>query len=217
MTALPCPTCGADSSFKSGAPYSVCRSCKSLLIRGDASLEALGRVAVVPDDFSPLQIGTSGEFEHVAFRVVGRLRKEWDEGSWNEWCVLFDDQRFGWLAEAQGDLVMSFAVPGTELAGGPVAAREGRATPGSVWHFHGEDFTVTDVKSVRLQGAEGELAEFFSLGEAVLCVDLRGPGLAFATAELRRGSAHVYLGRFVEFAECRFALLRRLPGWSDVV
>ncbi len=115
MTSFQCPTCGAEGRFGGGAPYAVCRFCRSLLLRTDTSLQSVGRVAAVPDDFSPLQLGVSGQFDGHPFNVVGRIRKVWEQGSWNEWCVMFDAQRFGWLAEAQGDLVMTFERPAGSL------------------------------------------------------------------------------------------------------
>jgi hypothetical protein len=192
----------------------VCRFCKSLLVRTDLKVESIGQVALVPDDFSPLQLGVTGAFEGHRFRLVGRLRKVWSEGSWNEWCVLFDDQRFGWLAEAQGDLVMTFLQPAAAAQGVPAAAAAARAEPGTMWRIGGSGFNVSDVKQVSVGGAEGELSDVFAVGEPVLSIDLRGSGLAFATLEYRRDAVQAYAGRFVEFDECRFANLRQLAGWG---
>jgi hypothetical protein len=214
MTAFQCPTCGAEGRFESGAPYAVCRFCRSLLLRTDVTLQSVGRVAAVADDFSPLQLGVGGRFDQRAFIVVGRIRKVWDEGSWNEWCVMFDTQRFGWLAEAQGDLVMTFEQPRGALQDAPEAAQAARVEPGSVWHIGGRSFTVSDVKRVTCQGAEGELSGISSIEGAVLSIDLRGAGLEFATVEFRGSEVTPYVGRFVEFADCRFSNLRQIAGWT---
>jgi len=186
------------------------------LVRTDVSVDSVGRVAAVPDDFSPLQLGVTGVFDRRPFTVVGRLRKAWDEGSWNEWCVLFDGPQFGWLGEAQGDWVMTFEQPASALDDIPGAAEAAGAGPGNRWRLGGRDFQVSDVKQVTCAAAEGELAAVFAIGEAVLCVDLRGSGrgsgLAFATVEFHAQRRHVYVGRYVEFSECRFANLRPLDG-----
>ena len=215
MTSSHCPTCGAECTFRSGAPYLVCRFCKSLLVRGDMSAESIGQVAAVPDDFSPLQLGVTGQFDRRKFSVVGRIRKVWEEGSWNEWCVLFEDQRYGWLAEAQGDLVMTFLSANSAIEGGmPSSDEAANVEPGTSWRLNGRSFAVTDVKQVSCQGAEGEFEDAFAPGERALCVDLQGPGIEFATLEFRRASVRAYLGRFVEFADCHFQNLRQLAGWS---
>jgi hypothetical protein len=213
MTTVHCPTCGAECLLRGGAPYAVCRYCKSLLVRSDVSLESVGRVAAVPDDFSPLQLGVTGQFGGRPFTVVGRLRKVWEEGSWNEWCVLFEDQRFGWLGEAQGDWVMTFEAAAA-AQGLPAADQAARVDPGTRWRLDGRAFTVTDVKQVSCEGAEGELAEIYRPGEQALCIDLQGSDRGFATVEFRAAAVKAYLGRFVEFDECRFENLRQLDGWG---
>jgi hypothetical protein len=65
-------------------------------------------MAALPPDLSPLQIGTHGEFDGLAFTLLGRVRFAYDEGSWNEWFALFSDNRYGWVAEAQGFFMVSF-------------------------------------------------------------------------------------------------------------
>ena len=212
MTAqnLSCPSCGAPVPFVSAAPYAVCSHCRSLLVRRDARIEDLGRVAAVPDDFSPFQLGTAGRFDGHAFALVGRIRKSWDEGSWNEWCAAFDDQRFGWLAEAQGDLVMCFAQG--EAAAVPAGLRE--LPVGGSWRIGKDGYEVTDVKQVTVAGAEGELARGGLDSGPQTSMDLRGPGLAFATWEIGSDRAQLYVGRFVEFDDCAFTRLRTMDGWS---
>ena len=46
-------------------------------------------MAALPPDLSPFQIGTRGEWKGRGFEIVGRLRVEWEQGSWNEWCILY--------------------------------------------------------------------------------------------------------------------------------
>src|SRR5579864_8545037 len=143
-----CPSCGAPVQFRSAAPYAVCPYCRSLLVRRDASLESIGRVAEVPDDLSPLQLHAAGVFEKKHFTLVGRIRKTWDQGSWSEWCANFDQPEFGWLAEAQGDLVMTFEQPLQELAGVQSPQMLMAAPPGSSVTIGGQPFTISDVKLV---------------------------------------------------------------------
>lgn len=214
MSSRPCPACGASVAFRSAAPYAVCSYCQSLLVRRDASLEAIGKVAEVPDDFSPLQLNVSGLFEGRRFTLIGRIRKAWEQGSWSEWCALFDDQRTGWLAEAQGDLVMTFERPLELLSPRSSAAQLRAAGPGNTWRIDGHSFSVSDVKSVTCVGAQGELTSAPRPGTALQSMDLHGPGLEFATLEIDGDSIYLFSGRYVEFAECRFTGLRALDGWA---
>jgi hypothetical protein len=187
-----------------------------LLVRRDASLESIGRMAEVPDDFSPLQLNVSGTFEGARFTLIGRLRKSWSQGSWSEWCAQFDDQRLGWLAEAQGELVMTFERPASAIAPAQTIASLKKATPGTSYAVDKHRFTVTDVKSVVSLGAEGELASAPPpvQGVSMKSIDMRGPGLEFGTVEVDDKKISVFVGRYVEFAECRFSGLRALDGWK---
>jgi hypothetical protein len=191
----------------------VCPYCRSLLVRRDASLESIGRVAEVPDDLSPLQLRTAGVYEKRPFTLIGRIRKTWDEGSWSEWCANFDQPDFGWLAEAQGDLVMTFEHPLQEL--GSVHSPQAllQAASGTAVNIHGEPFQISDIKTVTVTAAEGELTSAALSGTQMTSIDLRGPGVKFATIEIASKQTRLFVGRFVEFDECRFSNLRTLEGW----
>jgi hypothetical protein len=214
MGSATCPSCGAPVPFRSAAPYAVCAHCRSLLVRRDAALEAIGRVAQVPQDLSPLQLHTCGVFERRAFSLVGRIRKTWEQGSWSEWCANFDQPPFGWLAEAQGDWVMTFERPLQQL--GPAAGANllQRSVPGAAFMIAGQPFTVSDVKPVSVTAAEGELSSAAITGMTMSSIDLRGPGMQFATIEIAQSQTRLFVGRFVEFDECQFSNLRTLEGWG---
>ena len=88
---LSCTACGAEVLFKSRSSiFSVC----------SLNIESLGKMTEMPQDMSPLQIGSTGVFEGSKFEVVGRQRIGWESGSWNEWYLHFDSGKDGWLADA---------------------------------------------------------------------------------------------------------------------
>jgi hypothetical protein len=202
--------------FRSAAPFTVCAHCQSLLVRRDITLESLGRVAQVPEDVSPLQLQTSGRYEQRRFTLIGRLRKAWEEGSWSEWCALFDDQQLGWLAEAQGDLMMLFERPLNTLAVAPTPDVLQQLGPGGVLTIAGNRFTVTDKKRVTCIGAEGELGAGRPPGPSakMVSIDLKGPGLELATLEAVGGHVSLFVGHYVDFEQCDFTGLRTLEGWA---
>jgi hypothetical protein len=213
VSSFSCPACGGPVEFRSAAPFTVCSHCQSLLVRRDADVESVGRVAAVPDDLSPLQLRTTGVFEGRHFTLIGRVRKAWDEGSWSEWCASFDGGSLGWLAENQGDLVMTFERPRQALASATAPQALAAAGPGTDVRIDGRSFIVSDIKQVRCVGAEGELTES-ALSPVATSIDLHGPGVEFATVEVAGSEVRVFTGRFVEFSECRFAGLRALGDWS---
>lgn len=185
-----------------------------MLLRRDAKLESIGRVAEVPDDISPLQLDVAGIFDGRRFKLIGRARKVWEQGSWSEWCALFSDERFGWLSEAQGELVMTFEQPRDSLTPRVTPRTLRDASPGDAFVVDNRRFQVSDVKEVEWLGAEGELLSAPKPGARMTSVDLRGHGLEFATLEANGDEVSVFAGRYVEFSECRFQGLRRLDGWS---
>ncbi len=104
-----CPSCAAEVVFQSSlSVYAVCKYCNSMIVRRDVDVESIGTMAALPDDMSPLQIGTGGFYNDLRFTIIGRMKIGWDDGVWNEWFLYTDDGRRGWLAEAQGSYGISF-------------------------------------------------------------------------------------------------------------
>ena len=112
MKTAHCPSCGAPVAFRSASSlYAVCEFCRSTLLRDGEALKNLGRMAELMDDPSRIQLGTEGSFRGTHFAVIGRIQLKYDAGLWNEWHLLFDDGRSGWLSEAGGEYVVSSLVP----------------------------------------------------------------------------------------------------------
>ena len=104
-----CPSCGAPVVFKSASSIlAVCDYCQSTLVRHDQALEDIGKMAALVEDRSPLQMGAEGSYKEVHFALIGRIQIRYSQGYWNEWHLLFDDMRTGWLSEAGGEYVLTF-------------------------------------------------------------------------------------------------------------
>lgn len=181
-----------------------------MVVLRDANVESIGEMAELPPDLSPFQRGTTGEWDGSGFQIVGRVRVEWDEGSWNEWCLSCDATRTAWLAEAQGLLMISFAVdPGV------VFAKDlSQYNPGDVYEFAGRNWTVTDVKEARCIAGEGELPFAIAPGEKRTGIDFSDGNGGFASVEFSEEGVDVYVGSYAEFDALKFANLRPVPGWD---
>ena len=108
-----CPSCGAPVHAHSATAVTlVCGFCHSLLVRQGAGIIDSGRDSALLEDFSPLQIGTSGTFANRPFAIIGRLQAKYDAGMWNEWYVQFEDGANGWLSESGDQYV--FTLPAAE-------------------------------------------------------------------------------------------------------
>jgi len=211
---LDCPQCGAPVNFQSAiAVFAVCAQCGSMVVLRGAEVELMGVMAALPPDLSPFQIGTRGEWKGRGFEIVGRIRVEWEEGSWNEWCILYDAKTTGWLAEAQGLLTISFATEVKEQLPADqsfFAANLKVTINDSVW-------VVEGVKTVTCRAAEGELPFVMPPQTKRVGVDLFDAKGGFASVELSEDDPEVYLGEYATFETLKLTNLRPVPGWSGDV
>ena len=210
--AYDCPNCGAAVPFPSAiVVFAVCGFCRSNVIRRDADavLEHLGRQAQLPPDLSPIRIGTCGVYTCHRFTVTGRIRVGYEQGSWNEWLIDFGENRWGWIAEAQGFYAASF-----EIAA-PLDLPEASAlTLGAILRIGEVDYSVRDIKSTQILGSEGALPMVAVPGRTAVSIDLGAPNRQFANVEFSADGVRVFIGHSLTFAELEFTDLRLLPGWT---
>lgn len=211
MINFPCPSCGAEVKFRSKVSvFGVCAYCRATLVRNDLNFETLGKMAELMPDMSPLQLGTGGVYNKKVFEIIGRVKISWSDGNWNEWYVAFDDGTFGWLAEAQGNYMVSFDISST--ANFPPKEK---LVSGQEYNIvGGKKFEIEDIKDAVLSGSEGELPFKAIYGEKTCCVDLIGDKGEFASLSYSGEGKFAYLGKYVPVEELKFSNLRSLDGWS---
>ncbi len=233
MKTFPCPACGASIVFHSPVSiHAVCASCRSTVVRRDVNVEAIGSMAELPEDMSPLQIGSQGAFGNTPFTVVGRAKMAWEHGVWNEWFLWCEDGRRGWLAEAQGFFALSFeldepwpadiersvtSLKKTIETKKLLARNQGSlsAMPiGTVYRFSGAGFQLVDAKFSRCVGSEGELPIAATSGRAAIALDFIGPGRGFAGVEFTYDGPRVFLGEYVDWDQMNIERARELEGWT---
>ena len=221
MNTIACPTCGAPVSFRSAASVmAVCDYCKSTLVKDAESVRNIGRMSDVLEDYSPIQINTSGSFEGVGFTVVGRIQLRYPAGFWNEWYVLDDRGDGAWLSDASGLYTFTRAV---DPAAWPMAAMPtfeqirpaapldlGQAPDGSRLVF-----LVGDVRTAQCTGGQGELPFTVGAGYTSRVADFHR-GDEFLTLDYSDGTAPiVYRGRSVTLASLNAQLLRDTETIKD--
>lgn len=189
-----CPSCGAAVRYQSAASaLAVCSYCRATLARDGDTLKNLGRMAeLVPDD-SPVQIGTQGRWGGVAFSVLGRLQLRYDAGFWNEWHILFDDGRFGWMSESGGQWTVTLPHPSR-----PEFPPFEVIRPGARVQIAGKVFEVSNKEEAVCLSGEGELPFVVGAGYIAPVIDLRGPDRAFASIDYSSDPATVYVGESVD-------------------
>jgi len=211
-----CPNCGAAVRFRSvDLPVKVCDYCRSSLTRSGDVLQAMGKIAEVPEDVSPLQIGVRGMDNGVGFELIGRVRWRWADGGWNEWLALFDDGSTAWIGEAMGRYMLTRQVDQGETL--TTVARQLRddmdITLGAESTIDWVKYVVTDVKEASCVGGDGELPFSTPSGLTMKSVDLMAPDGQCASIQKERGEVLVYAGRYVTLRDLQATGLRAFDGW----
>lgn len=211
-----CPNCGAPIEFRSAdLPVKVCGYCHSSVLRTGGNLEAMGKVADVPDDVSPLQLGVHGRVGARSFELIGRVRWRYADGAWNEWLAYFDDGSTGWLGESMGRYMLLRQVDLSHVVSDVVSrlqAGQG-VVPGTEAVIDNVHYWASDVKGVSCVASEGELP-FNSLGLTAWSVDLMSADEHCASIQKAAGEdVEVYAGQYVTLAQIAATGLREFEGW----
>ncbi len=192
-----CPACGAPIRFAIGSSIVVvCPNCRSVVARGDRSLEDLGKVAALADTGSPLSVGTKGKYKGAQFELTGRAQFAHEAGGlWDEWYASFPGDRWGWIAEAQGRTYITFArhlPPSAALPPWDSTELGHRFTIPGVGVL-----VVGEIGEAKAKSAEGEIPFKLTPGESLRYIDLTGQSGKFATLDYSGDEPLVYLGEEV--------------------
>lgn len=211
MFKYPCPSCGGELVFRSSLTlFTVCPYCRSSVIRSSEGLEKIGEMAELQADLSPIQIGTTGKYKNKNFYVAGRVIYQWEDGLWNEWYLLFNDGKSAWLAEAQGEFAISFALNARLL---PI---ESDLETSKIYSINDENFRLIDTKAIIYAGSEGELPFKAEAKYRSTVYDFIGNQKKFLSIEYPLGHGTeplAYLGTYIELGMLKPLNLRVFEGW----
>ena len=205
MKTTNCPSCGAEVQFKSAASaVAVCTFCRGTVLRDGASAANMGKLSEILDDYSPIQLGTTGAWKAKQFTVLGRLRLKYADGAWNEWSIEFQDGTPGWLSDASGQYIVTRRAANARP---PVAMDQLQVGRSIV--VNKQQYAVTDARKCVCIGGEGELPEPARDGKEFLSVDLRVVGgNGFITFDYSDDPASVYAGEASARGDLKFGNLR---------
>lgn len=207
--ALSCPACGGELEFKSRfSAMSICPYCQSILLKKDELWLQQGKMAVLPTDMSPFQVGTHGIYRKQPFEMIGKLKVAWTDGFWNEWYIVEQDGTAAWLAEAMGFLSYSHEVELNEPLNEPLFYQVGQ-----VITLHNESYTISDLKEFECIGCVGELPMEFTQGMKGVSIDLVTTDDDCAYLEYTGGVYRFFKGKNVDFDALQLDNLRALDGW----
>lgn len=228
MKKFNCPSCGAEIVFQSNVSvYAVCAYCSSMVVRRDIDVESIGKMAALPDDMSPLMIGTEGLYQQTVFRLVGRLKMAWTDGNWNEWYFIMENGGRGWLAEAQGFYAVCTEFEGewagdlkktlanaTKTNAYPDAVKAIRdGVLGKSYFLNGLKYKAVDIKAATCVGSEGELPFAAPTGRKSIAIDLLGHQGEFGGIEIAQDGVRLYLGQYMEWDDLKLEHIRPLEDW----
>ena len=201
-----CPSCGAEIGIHSAtALTAVCGYCHSVLMINNRQLIKSRRRSAILEDFSPLQIGTTGVWKGQQFVLTGRIQVHYEAGMWNEWHALFTNGNSGWLSEA-GDRFV-FTQEKTER----ILLEKFPPCGCIVVNYQHLSWVISDIRQIkqgRLEG-EGELPLELPQRQKVYTIDLRS-GKYFMTLEYN-GAAEkptIYVGEGVSLAALKLQNIR---------
>jgi uncharacterized protein (DUF983 family) len=178
MQIVSCPSCGAQVQFRSFASVvAVCEFCRATVMKDAESVKDLGKMSSVLEDFTRIQIGTSGVHGGRHFSVVGRIQLRYSAGMWNEWFLLFDDTGTGWLGDSSGLYTVTIERP----AAAALPAFD-EVNPGSLYTIDGQRYTASEKRVAQCIGGQGELPFQVGAGWQAKVADFRA-GAGFATLD----------------------------------
>jgi len=211
-----CPSCGAPLPERSVMPYVTCAYCRTLILRSGLSLEEVGKVAVLPPDVSPVQLGTSFRIGDALLTVIGRVRWGWADGSWNEWLLSGGDGDEHWLGEAMGAFMLTRARP--DLLVHPLiaafASGGGDIPVGTRIEVEGVTLTAVDCKEAQCLGSEGDLPFATLPGRVMASIDFRGPDREAVSIQRDERGPSAWLGHYSDLAALAPGNLRKMEGWT---
>jgi hypothetical protein len=205
-----CPSCGAPVLFRwEHSVQTTCPYCKSVLVRTDIDLKLIGRVADLPMESSPLQIGSEGQYRSKPFHTIGRILYEYEQGIWSEWHIVFNDNSSGWLSDAQLEYDVSFLTnPPNPL---PAATD---VYVGMSFRWFDAVYTITSMTKAHYRGVDGELPFQYWDKRFVLFADLRTTSGRFATIDYSELNALLFAGEAMQFDDLHLRNVREFAGWK---
>ena len=203
MQTVSCPSCGAPVQFRShAAVVAVCEFCQTTVMKDAGSVKDLGKMSSVLEDFTRIQIGTSGVHGGRSFNVVGRIQLRYSAGMWNEWFILYDDGATAWLGDSSG----LYVITSERKIDGAVPSFD-EIAPGRHYQIGALRFTASEKRVADCIGGQGELPFRVGEGWQAKVADFRDEA-NFITLDYSEGDPLLFIGQAVTLEDMQCQLLR---------
>lgn len=207
-----CTFCGKSQPVEDSASgIFICPDCHRILYKKE--IPTVGRKNLsnpVPEDLTPLCIGSKGIFQEKKFKIVGRVRYHSMDGYRNQWSVLFDGGKNTWLFEGYGAYALcnlsdkSFNPTGNS----PIK-------PYKTVKIFDISYTLDSITKLTEWEAEGEFPDNENFGGGFICMALsNNQGDAAFLDTYTKEKINIYTGKSLDYADFNFTNTRALNEWS---
>ena len=162
-----CPSCGGSLEIEHRfSKVVICGYCGQTCSISSSGIDPSGKKVALIELDSIFSIGSKGNIQGSAFKVLGCLRYEYEDGFWDEWFIRVDSKKSIWLQEDEGE----FTAFEKETLTSPVPPFS-EVKVGSVISVNGMDVFVTEKCRAKISGGLGELFFQIEPGSDVDCID----------------------------------------------
>jgi hypothetical protein len=201
-TQLSCPSCGTVLTVNHESTISlVCKKCHAVLERRGGELRQVGAAAVAVPTRSTLSAGMDGAYQGTRFVITGHVQLSNEDGAtWDEFYLGFSDGECGWLAQAQGRLILSFRSPlpdGIVLPDfNDLQLNQSLDLMKGLRALH-----VVEKGYARVEAASGQMPYLLQPGETYPYADFAAMSGAFASVDYSTEPPTLFVGREVTFSD----------------
>jgi len=211
-TQASCPSCGTFLTITHESTVSmVCKRCHAVLEYCAGTLRQVGNAAVVVPTRASVQVGEEGSYNGTGFQLTGHVQLSNEDGAtWDEYYLGFSDGQCGWLAQAQGRLILSFRAPLPEgLALPDFEAMQLNTKMQLMPGLPG--VSVVEKGQARVEAASGQMPYLLRPGETYPYVDFAAMNGGFASLDFSTDPPDLFVGREVTFDDLRMEARRTEP------
>jgi hypothetical protein len=208
-----CPSCGTVLTIDHESTVSlVCKRCHAVLEKRGNNLRQVGTAAVAVPTRTSLESGMDGAYQGTRFVITGHVQLSNEEGAtWDEFYLGFADGECGWLAQAQGRLILSFRSP---LPDGVVLPDFDELTLNQPLDLMKGLHAVHVVEKsyARVEAASGQMPYVLQAGETYPYADFAALSGAFASVDYSTDPPTLFVGREVTFDDLGMQAPKRERG-----
>ena len=173
--AFNCPSCSAPLEVENRfSRVVICQYCNQTSEITPKGLDPSGKAPQLVASPSILSLGATGKIEGKPFRVLGRLRYQYDGGFWDEWFLSVDGGQV-WLQEDDGEFT-AFEKESLKSAVPPFDD----IYVGSMVEVNNLSLFVVERTEAIIAGGEGELYFRVTPGMEANCIDGNAGGETYS-------------------------------------